>query len=348
MSYRLNKDEADALFRKLGDTYDIYAPKRFPKEGRYSDTDVIKYDKVSSLEEIEHQEKSTYPMKEVLNPIQQTIFYFTEDEFRESKVTTRPLLVFARPCDINAQKIQYRILVGNGGKADFYYQRMREKVHFVLMECNGGDDDCFCVSVNANKTDDYSLAFRFLEDGGLLVKANDPAFIPLLSGDKEESFEPVFTEKNDIKAEMPEIPDRETLNALKAHPMWKEFDSRCISCGACTIACSTCTCFTQRDVVYGDNPNVGERRRVAASCQVDGFSDLAGGASFRKTAGERMRFKMLHKFHDYGTRFGGVPMCVGCGRCTARCPQFISITVTLNKMNQALEEIKAQKEETKK
>ena len=33
---------------------------------------------------------------------------------------------------------------------------MREKVKFALMECNGGDDTCFCVSMGTNKTDDYS------------------------------------------------------------------------------------------------------------------------------------------------------------------------------------------------
>ena len=34
-------------------------------------------------------------------------------------------------------------------------------------------------------------------------------------------------------------------------------------------------------------------------------------------------------------------MCVGCGRCTNRCPEFISISATVNKMNAAVEEIKA-------
>ena len=92
--------------------------------------------------------------------------------------------------------------------------------------------------------------------------------------------------------------------------MWKEFDGRCISCGACTVACSTCTCFTTRDVIYGDNPEVGERRRVTASCQIAGFDQMAGQREFRSAAGERMRYKVLHKFHDYKARFGEGHMCV--------------------------------------
>ena len=52
-----------------------------------------------------------------------------------------------------------------------------------------------------------------------------------------------------------------------------------------------------------------------------------------------MRYKVLHKFHDYKVRFGE-DMCVGCGRCTSRCPAYISITATVGKMAAAVEEIK--------
>src|SRR5699024_5733266 len=134
-------------------------------------------------------------------------------------------------------------------------------------------------------------------------------------------FAPEFVQENELKAVIPDIPNKKVLNALKNHPMWKEFNGRCISCGACTIACSTCTCFTTRDIIYGDNPEVGERRRVSASCQIDTFAKVAGGGDYRTTAGDRMRYKMLHKFHDYKARFGESNMCVGCGRCTARCPE---------------------------
>lgn len=52
-----------------------------------------------------------------------------------------------------------------------------------------------------------------------------------------------------------------------------------------------------------------------------------------------MRYKMLHKFHDYNARFGEGHMCVGCGRCTSRCPEFISVTATLGKIAEAVKEI---------
>ena len=66
---------------------------------------------------------------------------------------------------------------------------------------------------------------------------------------------------------------------------------------------------------------------------------MAGGHSFRDTKAERMRYKVLHKIHDYKEQFGVEHMCVGCGRCTERCPEHISITATINKVNDAVNEI---------
>lgn len=341
MGYYVNAGQANDILAKLRETYKIYAPKRFPKQGRYSDTDIIRYAEVETLEDIVFDQKSDYPAKEVLTPIQQAVFYFTEDEYRASKCSDKPILIFARPCDINAQEIQAKIYAGNGGYTDLYYERMRERVQFVLMECPGNDDTCFCASMGSNRTDNYVFAVK-AADGGLYVKVKETAFDPCFAGASAVDYEPKFVEENELKVTPAEIPDKEVLTALKSHPMWQEFNKRCISCGACTVACSTCTCFTTRDIVYGDNPEVGERRRVTSSCQIDGFSDMAGGHSFRPTAGDRMRYKVLHKFHSYKARFGERHMCVGCGRCTVRCPEFISISATVRKMNDAIAEIRAE------
>ena len=66
---------------------------------------------------------------------------------------------------------------------------------------------------------------------------------------------------------------------------------------------------------------------------------MAGGHRFRNTAGDKMRYKVLHKIHDYKEKFGDTHMCVGCGRCTDRCPENISITATINKVDKAVKEI---------
>lgn len=134
-----------------------------------------------------------------------------------------------------------------------------------------------------------------------------------------------------------QIPEGLTAEVMKAS-LWKQYDSRCIACGRCNFAYSTCTCFSMQDIFYTDNGKAGERRRVQASCMVDGFTDVAGGGSYRKKNGERMRFKVLHKVLDYQQRFG-YPMCVGCGRCDDICPEYISFSHCVNNLGDAMQEV---------
>ncbi|ATD56093.1 anaerobic sulfite reductase subunit AsrA [Clostridium chauvoei] len=339
MGYNLSFTEVNTLFEELKKDYKIYAPKRFEKQGRYSDTDIIRYDEVSSIEEIEFKEKSDYPAKEVITPISQTLYYFTEDEFRESSIGhNKKILIFARPCDINAQRRQDIIYLKNGNFEDTFYKRIRERVKFICIECVDGFDTCFCTSMNSNKTEDYALAVRVNEDS-LLFNVKDTEFDNYFTGKNTEEFELQFIESNKTQVTIPEIKDKETLIKLKEHPMWQEFNKRCIECGSCTIACSTCCCYTSRDVVYDPAGKMGERKRVQASCHIDGFDEMAGGHKFRITKADKMRYKVLHKIHDYKEQFGVEHMCVGCGRCTDRCPEHISITATINKVNKAVNEI---------
>lgn len=69
---------------------------------------------------------------------------------------------------------------------------------------------------------------------------------------------------------------------------------------------------------------------------VPGFSDMAGGHRFRQSAGERLRYRALHKVNDYKARNGTEHMCVGCGRCDDRCPQYIKFSRIINKMTAAV------------
>ena len=239
MGYKVSFEEANKIFAALQDEYEIWAPKRFVGKGRYSDTDMIKYDKINTVEEIEYMDKSDFPAKEVLSPITESLFYFTEDEYIESKATGKKLLIFMRPCDIHAQHHQEKIYLSNGGFEDMYYKRMNEKVKIVMMECTTGWDTCFCVSMGTYKSEDYSMAVRF-GDGELSLDVKDEAFAPYFEGKNETGFKPEYIEKNQMTVEVPEIPNKEVLTKLKSHPMWNEYNKRCVSCGACTVACSTC------------------------------------------------------------------------------------------------------------
>lgn len=333
MGYCVTKTDFDSLLKEMIKSYKIYAPKRFPKQGRYSDTDIIKYDRISSLSEIVFDEKSDYAMREVLIPITETVLFFTDTDYKESRVIDeRPILIFARACDIHSIKRFDDIYLKNGGFEDSYYKRVRDKIKFILMECpNKGWDTCFCASMGTGEADEYIFGVKSQENN-IMVEVKDPEFINIFKTFTETNFTISPVIENERVVRIPEISNKEIQLAVKSLDIWKEYDKRCLMCGSCTIACSTCTCFTTYDMNYSSDTDAGERRRISASCHVDGFTDMAGGHSFRKTAGERMRFKVMHKIHDHKKRFGDFQMCVGCGRCDDRCPVFISFSTTVNRL----------------
>ena len=324
MKIKLDKQAFNQGLERLKLEYKILAPVTTPFKGTYSDTDLTKYEEIENIEDIEFNKKSNFSAKETILPINQVLFYFTEKEFTTSDENEKKLLVFLRACDLNGIKRLDQIYLGNGVEKDFFYKRLRDKVKFVLIGCRESYRNCFCVSMNSNKAEDYSI--------GLNIREN------VFNGQSYE-FEVDFVKENNISVEIPENIDAVSLSK---HEMWNEYDARCIACGRCNFVCPTCACFTMQDIFYKENENVGERRRVWASCQVDGYTDMAGGHSFRKKQGERMRFKVMHKIHDFNKRFG-YQMCVGCGRCDDACPQYISFSECIDKVN----DIVSVKEEVK-
>ncbi len=325
MKIKVTKNSFNESLNLLKKDYKIIAPVTTSFKGTYSDTDLTKYEEINTVEEIEFNKKSNFSPKEVILPITQTLFYFTEKEYKASDIDNKKLLIFLRACDINGVKRLDEIYLKNGIEKDYFYERLREKVKFVLIGCKESFRNCFCVSMDSNKTDNYSMGLNI--DGDDIYLDIKDEELEIFKG-KEIEFEVDYVEENLISIDLPK-----NINPLElsAHPMWDEYDARCIACGRCNFVCPTCTCFTMQDIYYKENENVGERRRVWASCQVDGYTDMAGGHTFRKKQGERMRFKVMHKIYDFDKRFG-YQMCVGCGRCDDACPQYISFSKCVEKV----------------
>lgn len=333
MGYKLSKESFNNFLDSIGEEYKIYAPVLLKGKGTFSDTDAIRYGQIKNIDEVVFNKKSNFSPKEVILPITQTLFYFTEDSVIEPKIDDKKILLFLRSCDIHAVKRLDQIYLKNGVE-DPYYKKLREKIKFVLMECENSFENCFCVSMQSNKTEDYDL-FVTPKDEHVYVECRDEAFKTHFELQEQLEVSPSFVESNEIEVKIPEDLDQRVFKWSG----WKEYSSRCIACGRCNTVCGTCSCFTMQDIFYKDNKNVGERRRVWASCQIDGYTDMAGGHSFRKDKGDRMRFKVMHKVYDFNKRFG-YHMCVGCGRCDDVCPQYISFSNCVNKLNNAMEEVK--------
>lgn len=338
MGFLLSSKEFDDVIQELKKTYRLYAPVIKEGEGRYTDIDVVRYDFIESADELELEKKSDYAFKEFMLPISETLFYFTEEHVKEADLDERPVIVFLRSCDMHAVDRLDHMYLNNGEEEDYYYKRRRDKVKFALIGCSHSYEDCFCVDMKSNRTDDGFVFSVDLADTGegagcgsgyaCDVPDAEMAEIFAKAGGRQQDVTPKYVTENEVRVTVPEnVP----ISIYKAD-LWDEYSSRCVNCGRCNIVCPTCTCYTMQDVFYTDNGKVGERRRVAGSCMIDGYSTVAGGGQYRRTNGERMRFKVLHKIHDYRKRTG-YDMCVGCGRCDMVCPEYISFAKIINKVN---------------
>ncbi|MBP2636669.1 MAG: asrA [Firmicutes bacterium] len=334
MGYCLDEEGFNQVLQELSQEYVVYAPKLFKDGGSFSDTDRIRYGEIHSLAEIVFDHKAEYSFKEVLLPLSQTLFFFTEDDVKEADAPKNGAIILVRSCDLHAIKRLDAIYLENGCE-DYYYKRLRDKVKFVLIGCEASFDNCFCVDMETNQTDEYD-AYLAIKNGKVYIDNHNETWEAMLAARSTQTLTviPDFVTHNDTRVQ---VPDGITLDAIEAS-MWNEYDGRCINCGRCNFVCPTCTCFTMQDIFYTDNGKVGERRRVWASCMVDGFTDVAGGGYYRGKTGQRMRFRVLHKVYDYKKR-NGCHMCVGCGRCDDICPEYISFSHAVNKLAEAVAEV---------
>ena len=198
MGYKLDKSEFQNVLDNLKKNYIIYAPKIFKGSGTFSDTDIVRYASVSCIDDIEFERKSDYSFKEAVLPITQTLFYFTEDEVKEANIErNKSALIFLRSCDLHAVKRLDQIYLKNGFE-DHYYKRLRDNIKFVLIGCSKSFDNCFCVSMNSNKCDEYDLAVNAL-DNCFELDCKNSEFESLLSVYKKSDIEISYVKEIEIK-----------------------------------------------------------------------------------------------------------------------------------------------------
>ncbi len=329
MGFYLTAEQFNTVLHRLQQTTRVCAPKEIARRGRRKGKSEIRYSEILDFSEIIYDRKADFGSKELVYPVMQSLLRFAVTEVVVSEVPDqRQMLIFVRPCDYHAMSRLDQIFMQNGGAPEYYYARLREKTKFILMECAGSEETCFCASMGTNVVTDYGAAVRFGREG-LWVEVRDESLLPLFDLGEEADFSPTFVTENPRRVQLPDIPDRSYLAEIIALPYWEQFNDRCILCGGCNTVCPTCSCFDTNDVIYNETSLEGERRRTWSSCMLSSYTVMAGGHGVRQNAGANTRFKTLHKIYDYKLRFGREHMCVGCGRCDMRCPKEIRFFETI-------------------
>lgn len=317
-----SNDAFDAFVQDLSLSAEVIAPVK---------TDVIRFSKIDSASDIDLSAQSYVPAKEWFFPQRSVVFSFTGDSITVPSYEAPERVFFGlRRCDLNA--IHHQDLVFEGVN-DPSYLALREKSTLIGYHCPTAPSEyCFCGSLDLAEF--FDLMY-FDRGDHWLVEVGSERGAALI-----ERYRQHFAQSDiEITAQDREIPGADRLENKDIadkydDPAWQQGVDLCLSCGACTSLCPTCYCFEFNDEVSTADPSNGERVRSWSSCQVSGFTRVAGDHIFRDDLASRFKHRIYHQLVYFAERYG-VNLCVGCGRCITGCPTKIDFVPIMNGMGHA-------------
>ncbi len=262
----------------------------------------------------------------------------TEDGFEfvvDEEPPPRYAFIGVRACELHA--IQQLDAIYTAGPAiDKDYQRRRKALFIVAVNCGKAGNTCFCASLGTGPGvgPGYDIALTELLDGehrfvavaGSVHGAEILEAIPhRLATDADIALAEatIAQTARRMGRSLETAGLKELLYRNIDHPRWETVAQRCLTCGACTMVCPTCFCFSIEDATDLSG-QVAERWRRFDSCFTLAFSFISSG-SVRTSAKARYRQWLMHKLAAWQDQFGVIG-CVGCGRCITWCPVGIDIT----------------------
>ncbi len=284
-----------------------------------------------------------FPPRQQINRMKRTKSGFEVE--RPEPVHLKYAFLGVRPCELAAIKIQDRVFI-QGEYVDPLYNRRRNSLLLVVVNCTEPGGTCFCASMNTGPSveDGYDLALTEICDKSshyFVVTVGSTAGQEILAGlPQVKATEEQLKAETDLLSKAPAKMGR-TLdtNGMKEllyrnvdNRRWDQVGRRCLNCANCTMACPTCFCATVEDLTDLTG-SMAERVRRWDSCFTMDYSYIHGG-SVRPSARARYRQWMTHKLASWIDQFG-TPGCVGCGRCITWCPVGIDITEELHAIRES-------------
>ena len=335
------KQELDSFIRSLAQTRDVYAPVR--------DKAAIIWKQVDSAHNVEFEFANTeFSPKSFLFPQNERLMHFTnstqdpqgmimeEEPPREKE----RVLLNIRPCDAKAFCVLDLVFCQDQEAPDVYWKNKRDTTILIGLACKAPCPTCFCTSVNCGPHHEEGLDILLVDLGeNLLVRpltAKGQPLVTDLQDAAQESIDQAAEQKAvseqsiTSQVDMSKIKERPVLEEYE-HPAWDRVFEACINCGTCTFYCPTCHCFDIQDETQDD---FGHRVRNWDTCMSWLFTHHTSGHNPRGTKKDRVRQRFMHKFKYMPVKLNGAVGCVGCGRCTQKCPVNIDVRTVVNSMNE--------------
>lgn len=256
-----------------------------------------------------------------------SFFLPVKENVTSERVDEKPRIILGIPnCDIEGLCLLDEIYLDNEFN-DIFYRKRREDTLLISSDCIGIQENCHCLSYNikpySNKNADLAVINL---DGTIILRiitGKGEDFIKKIPAARSLEDKSVISviEKEQLATETllatsnKGLPDYKKTGKLVSEAkaeIWEKYSTRCVSCGACTTICPTCTCF-----LLIDKPGFEKIKQMDA-CQYPGFERVAGGEDALFELHNRFRNRYMCKYVWKPGKFNSFA-CTGCGRCIEAC-----------------------------
>jgi ferredoxin len=256
-----------------------------------------------------------------------TFFLPVKENVTSGQLQNKQRIILGAPnCDIAGLKLLDEIYLDRDFH-DNYYRERRENTVLISFDCFEKQEHCHCSSYGINPWSDEDADLSVILLDGLIIlriitgKGREFANQFSLTSEVRDKtiLKPVEEAHGKILDELSksnkDLPDYRTTGLLvfnAGDEIWKKHSARCVSCGACTTICPTCSCF-----LLIDKPGFEKVKQVDA-CQYPGFERVAGGEDPLFELPKRFRNRYMCKYVWKPEKFSSIA-CTGCGRCIEAC-----------------------------
>ncbi|MGB8492109.1 MAG: 4Fe-4S dicluster domain-containing protein [Bacteroidales bacterium] len=308
----IQKDGWDKAIEKMLVSYTIFATI---KNDFGLDYEVVDPGNISRISY--NKAKPATPLKAFFMPVSENVTAVRSAEKQR-------IILGVPNCDLKALRLLDEIYI-DGGFDDIFYKKRRENTLLIASDCLEIQEHCHCTSYGFNNyaTEDADLAVIQHNDLILLriISARGDDFMRQFALAKPLEDSAILTEMEALRNKAASmlaghsLPDFTSTGeaVIKAGgEIWKKYSEHCVSCGACTAVCPTCSCF-----LLIDKPGFEKVKHLDA-CQYPGFERVAGGEDSLFELPHRFRNRYMCKYSWKSVKFSSVA-CTGCGRCIEAC-----------------------------
>ena len=309
------KHEWDERLLQLRSSFDLYAPV----ENEFS-CDYVLLEADTIPEAVYNKPKPVTPLKQFFLP--------TKENVTSGTAPSNPVAIIGVPnCDVMALAFLDEIYLDEE-YPDPAYKERRENTTLVSSDCFSIQEHCHCTSygIEPRGGERADLALALIEDQVILTlfSKKGKAFIEKLgivvSVEPEKEFiqtlekvqADVLEQLKTQNGALPDYQETGKLVSAASNGSWEKYASTCVSCGACSAICPTCSCF-----LLIDRPGF-EKVRQLDTCQYPGFERVAGGEDALGSLPDRFRNRYMCKYVWKPEKYK-LKACTGCGRCIETC-----------------------------